>query len=73
MQDVVSGIFVGYCLVCVHCGKIAPHLYGVPAHPKPCRVCGRTGQYAACIVTPTVTPPDLSAPVPSTDGAKPSD
>lgn len=67
---IVKGICMGYCLCCVHYGRIAPRLFGVPQQAKPCRVCGRIGQYLTCIATPTNERPDLSVAVSCTDGAK---
>lgn len=71
-RDTVRGIFVGYCLVCLRCGRIVPVRYGVPPRRRPCRSCGRTGTLAACIATPINGLLELNGDVIARDGASTS-
>lgn len=58
LQELPSGqpcYWEGYCLLCRHCGRVSPYLYGALPRLKQCKSCGRAMTCAACIVTPTLS------------------
>lgn len=73
LQELQSGqpcYFEGYCLLCKHCGRVSPYLYGALPRLKQCRSCGRAMTCAACIVTPTLCVYNWSDPLTSADESK---
>lgn len=61
LMDGLRACLRGYCLSCLHCGKIVPFLYGAPQQARPCKYCGRDMTWLGCIATPTDKQTDSNA------------
>lgn len=59
----------GYCLLCEHCGKIYPFLYGERPRLKRCKYCEHDMTLAGCIAIPTPEQPPSNAPLTTEGGS----
>lgn len=64
--------WLGYCLLCDHCGRIERYLYGARPQVRRCKSCGRDMIVCGCIVTHTEMQYDLNGLPTLADDVKPS-